>query len=77
MHRVQRCSVFCLTVYMCLLDTSVSPTKTDEPIQIPFSFWSLIGPRNHVLGWGPDPPGVGVFFLGGGMSRRKYRERMP
>jgi len=33
----------------CPLDTTVSPTKMDEPIKMPF--------RNHILGRGPDPPG--------------------
>jgi len=34
----------------------VNPTKTDEQIKMPFGLWTRMGPRNHVLGGGPDPP---------------------
>jgi len=43
-------SVVCLSV--CLLVTSVSRAKTDEPIEKPFGGVNSWGPRNHV--W-PDP----------------------
>jgi len=23
---------------------------------MPFGLWTRVGPRNHVLDWGPDPP---------------------
>jgi len=29
---------------VCLLDTSVSPAKTDEPIDMPFVLLTLVGP---------------------------------
>jgi len=39
----------------------VGPAKTAEPIEIPFGLWTL-GPRNHVLDGGPDPPmGMGKY----------------
>ena len=41
----------CLCV--CLLDSTVSPTETAEPIEMPFGFWTRVGPRNHVIGGGP------------------------
>jgi len=45
-----RCSV------VCLLDTTVSLTKTDEPIEMPFGLSTRMGPGNHVLGGGMDRP---------------------
>ena len=27
-----------------------------ESIEMPFGFWTRVGPRNHALGEGPDPP---------------------
>jgi len=41
---------------LCLLVKSVSPAKTDEPIEMPFGLWTRVGPRDHVLCGGPDPP---------------------
>jgi len=35
--------------------TILSPAKTAEPIEMPFAVWTRVGPRNHVLGGGPDP----------------------
>jgi len=35
--------------------TLVSPAKTAAPIDMPFRLRTWVGPRNHVLGWGPDP----------------------
>ena len=43
------CSVVCLSV-VCLLFTSVSTTKTAEPIEMSFGLWTRVGPRNDVLG---------------------------
>ena len=34
----------------------MSPAKTDEPIEIPFGLWTRVGPMNHVLDSGADPP---------------------
>jgi len=29
--------------------------KMAEPIKMSFGLWARMGPRNHVLDWGPDP----------------------
>jgi len=34
----------------------VSCAKTAEPIWMPCGLWAEMGPRNHVLYGGPDPP---------------------
>ena len=48
--------------------TLVSPAKTAEPIEMPFGLWTQVGPRNHVLDEGPDPPmGRGNFEGGRGV----------
>jgi len=49
---------------MCLLDTTVSHAKTAEPIEMSFWSWSRVGPRNLVLGRGPDPPRRRGIFWG-------------
>ena len=38
-------------LYVCL-SIGHDPTNTDEPIEVPFGVWTLVIPRNHVLGWG-------------------------
>ena len=50
---------------VCLLDTTVSHAKTAEPIEMSFWSWSRVGPRNLVLGRGPDPPQEKGHFGGG------------
>ena len=47
---------------VCLLDTTVSPTKTDELTVMPFGLWTLVGPRNHVIGGARISPGKGEFW---------------
>jgi len=48
--------------------TLVSPVKTAERIEVPFGLWTWLGPWNHVLDGGSDPPmGRGNF---GGKGRR-------
>ena len=37
-------------------DTVAICAKTAELIEMPFGFWAWMGPRNHVLDGGPDPP---------------------
>jgi len=54
------CSVICLSISLC--DTSMSPEKTDKPIEIPFVLWTRVGPRNHVISGDLDPPGEGAIF---------------
>jgi len=34
------------------------PAKTIGPIEMPFGMWGGVGPSNHVLDEGLDPPGV-------------------
>ena len=36
--------------------TLVSPAKTAAPIELPFGLRTWVGPGNHVLDGGPDPP---------------------
>jgi len=52
----RRINVVCLSVGLsvCLSVTIASPTKTVEPIEMPFGLWTRVGPRNHVLDGGPD-----------------------
>jgi len=47
-----RRSVVRLSVFVSLLDTSVSPTKTDKPVELPFGLCTRVGPvaSNQVLG---------------------------
>jgi len=42
--------------------TLVSPAKTAAPIELPFGLRTWVGPRNHVLDGGPDPPWEGANF---------------
>ena len=46
------CICVCLSVF--LLVTTVSPTKADKQIEIPFGVWTPLDPLNHVLGGKPD-----------------------
>jgi len=40
----------------CLLVTTMSCTKTAELIEMSFRVWTQVGPMNHVLDGGWDPP---------------------
>jgi len=61
LHRIEakdtaycyRGSVVCVSVCACLLFTTVSPAKTNEPIKVPF-VKACVGPSNHVLTESPD-----------------------
>jgi len=44
--------------------TLVSPAKTAAPIELPFGLRTWVGPGNHVLDGGPDPPMGRGKFLG-------------
>ena len=35
------------------VDLSAGLSKTANPIEMPFGLWTQVGPRNHVLDWGP------------------------
>jgi len=34
----------------------MSPTKTDKAVEMPFGFWTRVGPKNHMLGGGHISP---------------------
>jgi len=55
----------------------MSPAKTAEPIEMPFEVWTRVGPRNHVLDGGPDPPCEGAILKGKGQSNVKNRDCLP
>jgi len=44
----------CLSVgqLVCTSVTIMSPAEMDEPIEMPFGMWTLVGPRNHELDGG-------------------------
>jgi len=44
--------------------TLVSPAKTAAPIELPFGLRTWVGPGNHVLDGGSDPPWEGANFWG-------------
>jgi len=55
--------------------TLVSPAKTAVPIELPFGLRTWVGPGNHVLDEGPDPPmGRGKFLGENGRPIVKYRD---
>jgi len=57
--------------------TVVSPAKTAAPIEMPCGLRTRVGPRNHVLDGGPDPPmGRGNFDGGEGRPIVKYRDTL-
>jgi len=58
--------------------TLVSPAKTAAPIGMLFGLRTQMGPGNHVLDGGPDPPmGRGNFFWGGKEHHIvKYRDTL-
>jgi len=65
--------VVCRSV--CLSVTLLSPAKTAELIEMPFWLGTQVGPGNHVLYGGPDPPmGKGSFERGKGRPIVKYRD---
>jgi len=42
----------------------VSPAKSAEAIEMPFGLRTQVGPGNHVLDGGSDPPWEGVILNG-------------
>jgi len=62
-----------LFVCVSLLFTVMSPTKTDQPIEVPFRIFAQMDPKNRVLdrwepGLLPKKETAFVFFSGGGPS---------
>ena len=47
---------------VCLYVTLVYSAKTAEPIEMPFEVLAWVGPSNHVLDGGPDPPREGTIL---------------
>jgi len=66
-------SVVCRSVclWVCWSVTLVSPAKMAEPIEMPFGLRTRVGPENHVLDGGPDPPMGRGNFKGKGASHCK------
>jgi len=56
-------SVVCRSV--CQSVTLVSPAKMAAPIELPFGLSIWVGPVNHVLDGGPDPPQGKAQIFGG------------
>jgi len=60
------CDCVCLSVSVCLLITTVSPTKPDERVEVPFVVAMALGgrsQRNHAFGGAripPPPTGMGT-----------------
>jgi len=52
----------CLSV--CMLVTTLSPAKADEPISMSFWRQTCVGPSNRVLDVGPDPQRIGRLVPG-------------
>jgi len=42
------------------------PAQTAEPIEMPFGLRTRVGPGNHVLDSGSDPPQIGAILSGEG-----------
>jgi len=60
---------------VCRSGTLVSPAKMAEPIEMQFELRTLVGPGNHVLDGGPDPPWEGAILRRGRASHCKvYRQ---
>jgi len=69
-------SVVCrLLVCRSVCHTS-EPCKMDAPIEMPFGLRTRVGPRNHVLDGGPDPPWEGAILRGKGATIVKYRDNL-
>jgi len=62
---------------VCWFVSVVSPAKTAAPIKIAFGLRTWVGPRNHVLDEGPDPPWEGAVSRGKGRPVVIYRDTLP
>ena len=61
-HRIcvaYRCGLLLLTCGMVgrSVRHEMYPARTAGPIEMPFGMWVGVGPSNHVLDGGRDPPG--------------------
>jgi len=50
--------------------------KTAKLIDIPFGLRTPVGPGNHVLDGGPEPPWEGAILRGKGHPIVKYRDTL-
>ena len=58
--------------------TLLSPAKTAESIEMPSGLRTWLGPGDHVLDGGSDPPmGRGKFWGENGRPIVKYRDFLP
>ena len=55
---------------VCMLDTTVSPAKTVEPIGVPFGLGTQECARKHILGGGRSPKGKIYLGRGGDVASR-------
>jgi len=62
---------------VCRSVTLVSPAKMAEPVEMPFGLRTLVGPGNHVLDGGPDPPMGRGNFQGKVHPIVKCRDTLP
>jgi len=70
-------SVRSVGLSVCRSVTLLSPAKTVAPIELPFGLRTWVGPGNHVLDRGPDPPmGKGKFLGENGSPIVKYRDTL-
>jgi len=59
---------------LCLLVTTTSFAVIGKPTKLSIGLRTRVGPKNPVLGWGPDPPGNGGNFISIFRPIAKYRE---
>jgi len=68
-------SVICRSVCRSVCHTSES-CKTAELIEMPFGLRTRVGPGNHVLDGGPDPPWEGAILAGKRRPIVKYGDTL-
>jgi len=61
---------------LCQSVTLVSLAKTAEPIKMSFGLRTRVGPGNHALDGGPDPPWEGAILTGEWRPIVKYRDTL-
>jgi len=68
-------SVVCLSVCLSvgLSVTIMGSAKTAEAIEMPFGFWTRVGPRKHASDEDPDRPCEEAILRGKGRPTVKYR----
>ena len=64
-------SVCLLVAVVDQIVTIISSAKAAKLIELPFGLWTMVDPRNHVLGRGPDPPCKRAILRGDAVSHCK------